>query len=168
MGVWYGVGGVYAQGGKFQEGIASVLVDSFSLYYVGASSLAPPPPEQLSPPPIDPCFGLVPPEDDVVTTTEYILIAVLAIENLLGIGGIVMYVSWRSRQRPKIIHVDDNLEPMLTLPGMGGEFGYGDHMTLPGPYGGELGGELAPGLPLDDELTASAEKQQPRLPADAA
>jgi hypothetical protein len=190
------------QGGTFQEGIGSLLVERFSLYYVGASSLAPPPPVQLSPPPIDPCFGLVPPEDDVVSGTEYILIAVLAIENLLGahpmpahrrpytrlcstapsiktaelplshlplpslplslclttlaipltgIGGIIMYISWRSRQRPKIIHVDDNLEPMLTLPGLGGGgYGYGDQMTLPGPYGG---GELAPGLPLlDDDL----------------
>jgi hypothetical protein len=63
------------------------------------------------------CAAQVPPEDDVVTLTEYVLIAVLAVENLLGIGGIIMYVSWRSRQRPKIIHVDDNLEPMFTLPG---------------------------------------------------
>lgn len=125
-------------GGTFNNGLASLNVETFSLYYVGASPPAPPPPMQSPPAPVDPCEGLVAPGDDEVSDAEYALISILAGENLLAMVFIAMYIAYRKRNVPRVIHMSDDMQEqdgMLALPSNEKEDGV---MALPGPYDGRV------------------------------
>ena len=59
-----------------------------------------------------------------MSDSEYLLIALLAVENLLGLSALIAYVAYRQRQRPKVIHMEDEeTDGLKQLLGEGDEGG---------------------------------------------